>query len=151
MAFGGPSARTCGEAVREVDDGALEGIALISGVAVELSSVVGGGVAALTLVTFAAGAALLFSTVGLSGRANCEAMIAGSTGTPLTVDCPVGGRRAGGVYLLLEEDSGGNSCLRTPLYLYRHQQQELVMVYKISIQLTCLLHLDRLVLPRYYL
>jgi hypothetical protein len=49
-------------------------------------------------------------------------MIAGSTGAPLTVACPVGGRLAGGVYLLpeLDEVKGGKSCcLRTPLYLLR--------------------------------
>jgi hypothetical protein len=47
-------------------------------------------------------------------------MMAGSTGAPLTVDCPVGARRAGGVYLLLEDARGGKSCLRTPLYLGWH-------------------------------
>jgi len=35
-----------------------------------------------------------------SGRASCEDIIAGSTGAPGTVGWLVGGRRAGGVYLL---------------------------------------------------
>lgn len=63
---------------------------------------------------------LVFSAADFSGRANCEDMIAGSTGVPLTVDCAAGARLAGGIYLLLDEDKGGKSCLlclRTPLYL----------------------------------
>jgi hypothetical protein len=88
-----------------------------SGVATKLDSVVVGGVAVSALGAFAAGAGLLFSAAGLSGRASCEDMIAGSTGAPLTVAWPVGARRAGGVYLLLEAVRGGKSCLRTPLYL----------------------------------
>lgn len=120
VAFGGPSPRTCGEVVRDVDDGAFKVLGLASGVAVavKLDSVVVGGVAISPLLVLVAGIALLFSTAGLSGRASCEDMIAGSTGAPMTVVCPVGGRRAGGVYLLLEDESGGKSCLRTPLYLY---------------------------------
>lgn len=89
-----------------------------SGVAAKLDSVVVGGVETSGLAGFEAGAALVFSAVGLSGRASCEEMMAGSTGAPLTVDCPVGALLAGGVYLLFEEVRGGKSCcLRTPLYL----------------------------------
>ena len=89
-----------------------------SGVAMALVSVVVGGVATSALI-FGLGDGFL-SVTALSGRANCEEMMAGSTGAPLTVDCPVGARRAGGVYLLplFEEVRGGKSCgLRTPLYL----------------------------------
>lgn len=46
--------------------------------------------------------------------------MAGSTGAPGTVGCPVGARRAGGVYLLeWPDDKLGNSdaSRRTPLYL----------------------------------
>jgi hypothetical protein len=95
----------------------LEAAIFDSGVATKLDSVVVGGVAVSALGAFAAGAGLLFSATGLSGRASCEDMIAGSTGAPLTVAWPVGARRAGGVYLLLEGARGGKSCLRTPLYL----------------------------------
>lgn len=90
---------------------------LDSGVAAKLDSVVVGGVAVSVLDAFAAGGIVTFSPGDLSGRASCEDMIAGSTGAPLTVDCPVGARRAGGVYLLPEGARGGKSCLRTPLYL----------------------------------
>lgn len=93
------------------------GSAFGSGVATELDSVVVGGVAVSALGDFAAGEGLLFSAAGLSGRANCAEMMAGSTGAPLTVAWPVGARRAGGVYLLLVAARGGKSCLRTPLYL----------------------------------
>ena len=121
VAFGGPSLRTS-EVLQEVDDGAYKALGLASGVAVagaaKLDSAVVGGVIMSTLVVLGAGAALLFSTTALSGRANCEDMIAGSTGAPMTVICPVGGLRAGGVYLLFEDESGGKSCLRTPLYLF---------------------------------
>jgi hypothetical protein len=102
----------CGEGA-----GLLEAATFDSGVATKLDSVVVGGVAVSALGTFAAGAGLLFSATGLSGRASCEDIIAGSTGAPLTVAWPVGARRAGGVYLLLEAARGGKSCLRTPLYL----------------------------------
>lgn len=96
--------------------------AFVSGVAAaKLESVVVGGVETTDLVVLgtAAGAGTLaFSAAGLSGRASCDDIMAGSTGAPLTVVCPVGGLLAGGVYLLFEEDSGGKSCcLRTPLYL----------------------------------
>ena len=88
-----------------------------SGVATELDSVVVGGVVVSALGGFAAGAGLLFSAAGLSGRASCDDMMAGSTGAPATVAWPVGARRAGGVYLLFDAARGGKSCLRTPLYL----------------------------------
>lgn len=95
-------------------------IALGSGVAAKLDSVVVGGVETSGLAGLGAGATLAFSAAGLSGRASCEEMMAGSTGAPLTVDCPVGALLAGGVYLLFEEVRGGKSCcLRTPLYLIR--------------------------------
>lgn len=87
VAFGGPSPRTFGEAVRDVDDGAFNVLGFAPGVAVavRLESVVVGGVAISPLVVVAAEVALLFSTAGLSGRASCEDIIAGSTGAPLTV------------------------------------------------------------------
>lgn len=90
-----------------------------SGVAAKLDSVVVGGVETSALAAFGAGVTFAFSAAGLSGRASCDEMMAGSTGAPLTVDCPAGARLAGGVYLLLEEDvKGGKSCCRrTPLYL----------------------------------
>ena len=46
--------------------------------------------------------------------------MAGSTGAPGTVGCPVGARRAGGVYLLGPDDKAGKSWgpRRTPLYLF---------------------------------
>jgi hypothetical protein len=119
VAFGTPSGRTCGEAVRLVDAGTFDELGFASGVPVKLDSLVVGGVATSSLDALEAGVVLLFSAAGLSGRASCEDIIAGSTGAPLTVDCPVGARRAGGVYLLFEEVRGGKSCLRTPLYLYR--------------------------------
>lgn len=79
-------------------------------VAVKLADVVVGGVAASGFFAGAGTAgALGFSAAGLSGRASWEDMIAGSTGAPLTVDCPVGARLAGGVYLLLEDERGGKS------------------------------------------
>jgi hypothetical protein len=70
----------------------------------------------------------LFSATGLpvrilalaaaeSGRASCEEMIAGSTGAPGTVGWPVGGRLAGGVYLLAWPLESGEKSRRTPLYL----------------------------------
>jgi hypothetical protein len=121
VAFGAGSARTCGDAVRLVDAGVIVEVAFGSGVAAKLESVVGGGVATSGLVLFGViMAALLFS---LAGFASCEDMIAGSTGAPLTVDCPVGALLAGGVYLLLllADDKGGKSfCRRTPLYLCEH-------------------------------
>lgn len=90
-------------------------VALVSGVAEKLDSVVVGGVATSGFAAaLAATAGLGRSAAGLSGRASCEAMMAGSTGAPLTVACPVGARLAGGVYLLLllllAEPKGGNSC-----------------------------------------
>jgi hypothetical protein len=103
--------------VRLLEVGGLETVAFGSGVAAELDSVAVAGVVASALDVFVVAAALFFSAAGFSGRASCEDIIAGSTGAPLTVDCPVGARRAGGVYLLLEDVRGGNSCLRTPLYL----------------------------------
>lgn len=55
----------------------------------------------------------------LAGARSCDEMIAGSTGAPLTVACPVGARRAGGVYLLDPWPvRGGKSARLTPLYLY---------------------------------
>jgi hypothetical protein len=102
--------------VRLLEVGGLETVAFGSGVAAELDSVAVAGVVGSALDVFVA-AALFFSAAGFSGRASCEDIIAGSTGAPLTVDCPVGARRAGGVYLLLEDVRGGKSCLRTPLYL----------------------------------
>ncbi len=96
-------------------------VAFVSGVAEKLDSFVVGGVATSSFDALAATVGLGRSAAGLSGRASCEDMIAGSTGAPLTVACPVGARLAGGVYLLLllfEEPSGGKSCWRrTPLYL----------------------------------
>lgn len=100
----------------------LGSVALGSGVAVKLDSVVVGGVATSGFEALVAGAALTVSAAGLSGRASCEEMIAGSTGAPLTVDCPVGALLAGGVYLLFDDVRGGKSCcccLRTPLYLLK--------------------------------
>ncbi len=44
-------------------------------------------------------------------------MIAGSTGAPGTVTCPVGARLAGGVYLLVCEDASGGKSRLTPLNL----------------------------------
>jgi hypothetical protein len=95
----------------------LVALAFVSGVAAKLESVVVGGVATSGFDGLTVGVVLLFSAAGLSGRANCDNIIAGSTGAPLTVDWPVGARRAGGVYLLLDDVRGGKSCLRTPLYL----------------------------------
>jgi hypothetical protein len=95
-------------------------VAFVSGVAEKLDSVVVGGVATSGFDALAATVGLGRSAAGLSGRASCEDMMAGSTGAPLTVACPVGARLAGGVYLLLlfEEPRGGKSCWRrTPLYL----------------------------------
>ena len=40
-----------------------------------------------------------FCCCKVSGRTSWEAMMAGSCGAPGTVGCPVGARRAGGVYL----------------------------------------------------
>lgn len=112
VALGVASGLGCGEAAW------LPGaVTLDSGVATKLDSVVVGGVVVSALGGFVAGGALLLSAAGLSGRASCEDMIAGSTGAPLTVDWPVGARRAGGVYLLFDDVSGGKSCRRTPLYL----------------------------------
>ena len=89
-----------------------------SGVAEKLDSFVVGGVATPGFDALAATMVLVRSAVGFSERASCEDMIAGSTGAPLTVACPVGGRLAGGVYLLFEELRGCDSCWRrTPLYL----------------------------------
>lgn len=118
MAFGVASARAV-EAVRLEDAGVTTGAAdCVSGVAVTLDSVVVGGVATSGLGgALGASKGLTFSPVGL---ASCDEMIAGSTGAPLTVDCPVGALLAGGVYLLpsLDDNNGGKSCcLRTPLYL----------------------------------
>ena len=88
-----------------------------SGVAATLELVVVGAVVASGFEFFAE-RGFVFSDAGLSGRANCEDMIAGSTGAPLTVEVLVGVRLAGGVYFLAEEFRGGKSCcLRTPLYL----------------------------------
>lgn len=54
----------------------------------------------------------------LVGARSWDEIIAGSTGAPLTVACPVGARRAGGVYLLeLWPVRGGKSARLTPLYL----------------------------------
>ncbi len=118
VAFGAPSGLTCGDAVRLVNEGVFDVLAFASGVAaVKLDSAVVRGVAASGLAVFGAGAGLLFSLPGLSGRASCADMMAGSTGAPLTVDCPVGARLAGGVDLLLDNVRSGKSCLRTPLYL----------------------------------
>ena len=124
--FGTPSGLTWGEAVRLVlAAGVFAGFGFNSEVA--LGSVAVGGVETSVLAglgagvgvgadTGAAGTALLFSAV----TGFCSDIMAGSTGAPLTVGCPVGARRAGGVYLLLEEVSGGKSCcLRTPLYLFK--------------------------------
>lgn len=94
------------------------GMAFGSGVAVKLDSVVVGGVATSGLANLAVVVAFVFSGESLSAGRSCDAMMAGSTGAPLTVDCPVGALLAGGVYLLLEEVKGGKSCcLLTPLYL----------------------------------
>ena len=115
--FGTPSGLTLGEAVRlALPAGVFAGFGFSSAVA--LGSVAGGGVGVSVLAAFGAGAgaALLLS----AATGFCNEIMAGSTGAPLTVGCPVGARRAGGVYLLLEEVSGGKSCcLRTPLYLLK--------------------------------
>lgn len=118
VAFGAALFLTCGEALRLVEDVcAAEATLSSAGVAVELDSVAAVGVTASGLEAFCAGD-VFFSAIGLSGRASCEDMMAGSTGAPGTVDCPVGARRAGGVYLLFEEERGGKSCCRrTPEYL----------------------------------
>lgn len=119
VALGTPSGLTCGDAVRLAEEDVVA-TAFGSGVAVKLDSVVVGGVETSGFAgLLGAGTAFGFSVAGLSGRASCEEMMAGSTGAPVTVDCPVGARLAGGVYLLLDEVKGGKSCcLRTPLYLY---------------------------------
>ncbi len=104
--------------MRVVEEGVLARVPLGSGVAEKLDSFVVGGVATSCFDALAATVVLVRSAAGFSGRASCEDMMAGSTGAPLTVACPVGGRLAGGVYLLFEELRGGNSCCRrTPLYL----------------------------------
>lgn len=73
------------------------------------------GVAVRALESSALGAVWGF------GVFNCEWMMAGSTGAPLTVEVAVGALLAGGVYLLLLLSlltvSGGKSCRLTPLYL----------------------------------
>ena len=52
------------------------------------------------------------------GFANDEDMMAGSTGAPGTVACPVGARMAGGVYLFAPPAVSGLISPRwTPLYL----------------------------------
>jgi hypothetical protein len=134
--LGVPAGRACGEAVRLASVEVVEGVALGSGVLTKFGSLVVGGVlvsgcgvagAGATLAGSAAGffgstTVFFGSAAGLCGRASCEDMIAGSTGAPLTVLCPVGGRRAGGVYLLDRsvDANGGKSDLSTPLYLFRH-------------------------------
>lgn len=71
VAFGAPSGLTLGEAVRLLNDGVLDVVAFVSGVAVvKLDVAVVGGVATSGLVAAGVGLALLFSAVGLSGRAN---------------------------------------------------------------------------------
>lgn len=85
VALGTPSGLTCGEAVRLAEDEVVA-TALGSGVAVKLDSVVVGGVETSGFDGLEAGEGLVFSAAGLSGRASCEDMIAGSTGAPLTVD-----------------------------------------------------------------
>ena len=57
--------------------------------------------------TFFTGVAVL----GLlfDGSASADDMIAGSTGAPGTVACPVGGRIAGGVYLFAPPEGSGFS------------------------------------------
>ncbi len=116
VALGTPSVLTLGEAVR-LADVAVTAVSLGSGVAATLVSFVLGGVATSGFEGLGVGA-FGFSAAGLSGRASCADMIAGSTGAPLTVGCPVGGLLAGGVYLLLDVVRGGKSCcLLTPLYL----------------------------------
>jgi hypothetical protein len=119
VAFGVVSAVTCGEAVRFAEVVAFDATDFESGVAMKLDSVVVGGVAASALI-FGLGDGFL-SVTDLSGRASWDEIMAGSTGAPLTVDWPVGARRAGGVYLLVllevELRGGKSCCLRTPLYL----------------------------------
>ena len=61
----------------------------------ELSFVIAVSDAASTLF----GTTSVCSSDLLFGRAICDEIIAGSTGAPATVALPVGGRRAGGVYL----------------------------------------------------
>jgi hypothetical protein len=57
--------------VRLLNDGGLDVVAFVSGVAVvKLDVAVVGGVATSGLVAAGVGLALLFSAVGLSGRAN---------------------------------------------------------------------------------
>ena len=70
VAFGTPSGRTAGEAVRLVEPGVFAALDFGSGVTAELGSVVGGGVAASGFDGLFAAVALLLSTAGLSGRAN---------------------------------------------------------------------------------
>jgi hypothetical protein len=117
VAFGVALVLTCGEALRLAEGVCAAAATLGSGVAVTRDSVTA-GVAVSGLEAFCAGTAF-FSALGLSGRASCEDIIAGSTGAPGTVVCPVGARRAGGVYLLFEERGGNSCCRRTPLYLKR--------------------------------
>lgn len=118
MALGTPSGLALGDAVRLLENEVLGTLVFASGVtAPKLEVFVDGGVVTSGFVVFGAGEALAFSVADLSGRAKSEEIIAGSTGAPLTVAVPVGGRLAGGVYLLLDVARGGKSCLRTPLYL----------------------------------
>lgn len=74
--------------------------------------------------TLGSGWGLLSSCLGTAGWFfcvfSCDDMIAGSTGTPFTVEEAVGARFAGGVYLLSRLlGKGGKSCpcRLTPLYL----------------------------------
>lgn len=58
-------------------------------------------------------------TLDVLGCAREEEMMAGSTGAPATVECPVGALLAGGVYRFELEDVRGVNWRATPLYLRR--------------------------------
>jgi hypothetical protein len=95
----------------------LEG-RVVSGFDAAASALRGSGVARFSVDGLTERGATL---VADPGRASCEEMMAGSTGAPGTVGCPVGGRLAGGVYLLAPPLPNGGKSRRTPLYLRRCQ------------------------------
>jgi hypothetical protein len=103
--------------------GAFEASALVSAVlplAVDSAGLSATGVAGLSAVPEFFGSTVFgVGGFGVGVLFNCDEMIAGSTGAPLTVAWPVGARRAGGVYLFSRLVNGGKSCRRTPLYLER--------------------------------
>ena len=119
VAFGGSPALACGDGFRLADEeaAATEGfssfnsgkaiISLAGGLGVTVSTAFAGTGAGAGAE--GAGEGLTFSTTGLSDF-NCAEMMAGSTGAPLTEDDAAGALRAGGVYLLIDDDRGGKSC-----------------------------------------